>query len=499
MRPISRVNDPLLAKAIQAEVKRRQGIAAKTLFDRTPQQLSSDRIAFYLDRVHAKQRAFLLDTHRYKALLCPRGTGKTTGTLYHVLMSAEKHPGSTIAYVVPDSKAHAKDLFWLPLKHLDEELHLGLQFKEVEKRVITPNGTNILLLAAHDKDSPTRLRGTPFSCVVLDECKDFGPHFETLVVEAVVPRLGDFDGTLILAGTPGDLLDGLFFRITTQKPDGWGVHTWVKPDNTFLPKQERDLQWIEEHRYKPFGLDRNSAKFRREQLAEWVAEDSQRGYMYDPCKNAWDGELNPIIEYDYICGIDIGKKDATVFVIMAFSSYDPNLYVVEAHAFHPMHIQEIADTYDGFNQRYEFVSTVADCGGLGVLITDDINHRYGFNWKPAEKKQKASYVAQMNSDFIMGRIKCEESSILAKAWCRSVKDPKTMLPLHSDEGDAALYAWRESLHWTGAYSPVPPVEGSPEYWYKREQEMVAKAVDRKKSGSNTWRAPSDAKEELVYE
>lgn len=493
-RPIPRVKDAVVAKAILAEAKRRRNIAAQTLFDRTPVELASSRISFFLDRVHAKQRDFLLDTHRYKALLCPRGTGKTTGTLYHVLMSAEKHPRSTIAYVVPDSKAHAKDLFWLPLKELDEKLQLGLTFKEVEKRVITPNGTNILLLAAHDKDSPTRLRGTPFSCVVLDECKDFGPHFETLVVEAVVPRLGDFDGTLILAGTPGDVLDGLFFRITTQKPDGWGIHHWVKSDNTFLQPNERDLSWIETNRYLPFGLDRNSAKFRREQLAEWVAEDSQRGYKYDPTKNAYDGTLNPVIAYDYICGIDIGKKDATVFAIMAFSSYDPNLYVVEAHAFHPMHIQEIAETYDRFNERYAFVSTVADTGGLGVLITDDINHRYGFDWKPAEKKQKASYVAQMNSDFIMGRIKCREDNILAKAWVRSIKDPKTQLPLHSDEGDAALYAWRESLHWTGAYSAVPPVEGSPEYWYKREQEMVANAVKRKQNGSNTFRAPSDSNE-----
>lgn len=490
---LSRVQDAVQARAILQEAQRRRAILDQTVFDRTPKPLPADRVAFFLDRVHAKQKKFLLDKHRYKALLCPRGTGKTTGTLYHVLMSAERHPRSTIAYVVPDSKAHAKDLFWLPLKELDEKLQLGLTFKEVEKRVITPNGTNILLLAAHDKDSPTRLRGTPFSCVVLDECKDFGPHFETLVVEAVVPRLGDFDGTLILAGTPGDVLDGLFFRITTDRPEGWGIHHWVKSDNTFLKKNERDLKWIEEHRYRPFGLDRHSAKFRREQLAEWVSEDSQRGYRYDPLKNSWDEVLNPLIEYEYICGIDIGKRDATVFVVMAFSNHDPNLYVIEAHAFHPMHIQEIADTYFDFHTRYGFVATVADTGGLGVLITDDINHRYGFDWKSAEKRQKASYVEQMNSDFIMGRIKCSETNILAAAWLRSIRDPKTGLPLHSDEGDAALYAWRESLHWTGKYTAAPPVVGSPEYWYAREQEMVAYAI-KNKSKQNNWmeNAPSDA-------
>lgn len=494
-KPQLRVTDAIVAKAVLAEQQRRKAIAAQVTFDRTPVKLTQSRIDFFLSRVHDKQKAFLLDESRYKALLCPRGTGKTTATLYHVLLSAEQHPGSTIAYVVPDSKQHAKDLFWLPLKELNKKLQLGLLFKEVEKRVITPNGTNILLLAAHDKDSPTRLRGTPFSCVVLDECKDFGSHFETLVVEAVVPRLGDFDGTLILAGTPGDVLDGLFFRITTQKPKGWGVHVWVKSDNSFLKDEERDLDWIEEHRYRPFGLDRTSAKFRREQLAEWVAEDSARGYMYEAKRNGWDNILNPTINYDYICGIDIGKRDKTVFVVNAFSTFDPNLYCVEAHAFNPMHIQEIAEKYAEFNNRYGFIATVADTGGLGVLITDDINHRYGFNWKAAEKKQKASYVEQMNSDFLTGRIKCSEDSILAKAWTKSVRDPKSGLPLHSDEGDAALYAWRESLHWTGQYQERPPVVGSKEYWYKVEQDMIAQAVKNKQKRENWFdNAPSDRNE-----
>lgn len=454
-------------------------MSAAKLFDRTPKNLSREREDFYLSRCHVKQRAFLNDTHRYKALLCPRGTGKTTATQFHTLMSAEKHPGSTIAYVVPDSKAHAKDLFWLPLRELNQQLNLNLKFNEVEKRVTHPNGTNILLLAAHDKDSPTRLRGTPFSLVVLDECKDFGAHFETLVVEAVVPRLGDFDGTLVLAGTPGEVLEGLFYDITAKGREGWGIHTWVKSDNTFLPKEERDLEHVWRLRYKPFGIGMDDPKFLREQKAVWVADDTNRAYQYDALRNDWNGELNPHIEFEHVCGIDLGKRDATVFAVGAFSTYDPNLYVRDLTKHHPLNLEQIATEYRRLDAIYGFVSCVVDTGGLGVMIVDDINHRFGFGWKAAEKRQKASYVEQMNTDFLLGRIKCPSDSILAKTWLRLVRDPKTLLPMHSDEADAALYMWRESLHWTGAYQQPGPEKGTPDWYASHEQAQIDRAIQER--------------------
>lgn len=474
-RPLS-VDNAITAQAVIAEAERRAKIAKSKIFDRTPVPLTAERLDFFTSRCHAKQQIFLKDNHRYKALMCPRGTGKTTVTMFETIMAAEKHPRSTIAYIVPDSKSHAKDLFWLPLKELNKLLVLNLKFNEVDKRVTHPNGTNILLLAAHDENSPTRLRGTPFSLVVLDECKDFGAHFETLIVEAVVPRLGDFDGTLVLAGTPGQVLEGLFYEVTSGKKKGWGVHVWTKADNTFLPEDERDLDKVHTLRYEPFGIGKDDPKFLREQKAMWIAEKSNRAYLYDTEKNGWDGELNPSIEYQYICGIDLGKRDATIFCVGAFSTYDVNLYYVELTSHHPLHLAQIADEYKRLNAAYSFVSVVVDTGGLGVMIVDDINYRFGFNWEPAEKKQKANIIEQMNTDFQIGRIKCHEYTPLAKEWLKLTKDPKTYLPRHTDIGDAALYTYRKSLHWTGAYvQPLPP-KYSKEWYHATQDAEIAAAI-----------------------
>src|SRR5262249_35418298 len=152
------------------------------LFDKTKVELSPERWDFYLSKCHTKQGLFLRDGARFKALLCPRRTGKTTTTLFATLLAGEQHPGSTIFYIVPDSKSHARRLFWKPFRELNAALQLGLEFFEAEKRMTMPNGSQVHLFGAHDKDAAVQLRGDALSLAILDECKDFGPHFEEVVV-----------------------------------------------------------------------------------------------------------------------------------------------------------------------------------------------------------------------------------------------------------------------------------------------------------------------------
>jgi hypothetical protein len=494
MRRITKVTDAVTAAAVLREHTRRQMQKNRTLFDRSRKEIKAHDLDMILSRCHQKQRDLLLNPSRFKALLSPRRVGKTTYNLYEVLVHDKKYPRSMIAYIVPDSKAHAKDLFWLPMKELDEKLGLGLTFKEVEKRVITPNGTNILILGAHDADSPQRLRGNPYSLVLLDECKDFGPHFEELVVEAVLPGLDDYGGTLVLSGTPGNVFQGLFYKITTTDPEGWEVSRWIKSDNTFLRPEARDLQKVWETSYKPFGLGMDSPKFRREQKAEWVSDESEQAYLYNPDRNYFSGELNPLISYDHICGIDIGKRDKLVIQPAAFSAYDTNLTYLDGHAERGMYIETMVQKWREMNAKYHFIGTVVDTGGLGVMIVDDVNMRYGLNWQAAQKGNgyKLAAVKQMNSDFLLGRIKAHPDSVAAKAWARSIKCPKTGLPLHSDEGDAALYVHRYSYHWQGAPQAEKPASHSTEWWQEQEQEAIANALKKRQGTDGIFgRAISD--------
>lgn len=474
-------HDPLLQRAILKEQAKRAQRGKVRLFDRSEQEIPQHQLEEIYSKCHAKQREMLESRERFKLVCCPRRTGKSFYNILECWIHALRFPNSMIAYIVPDSRAHAKDLFWLPAKQLNEKMGLGWVFKEVEKRVITPNGTNIIILGAHDKESPQRLRGNPYSLVLLDECKDFGPHFEELVVEAVLPGLGDYQGTLVLAGTPGHRFEGLFYRISTSQPEGWKVARWIKSDNTFLHEKERDLNHVWEEGYKPFGLTRDSPRFRREQLAEWVREDSERAYHFHPVRNFWNGELTASKTWQFLCGIDIGKRDQTVIQPAAFSYEDLNLYYLEPFAQRGMYIEQLYDEWAKLNRTYNFVGTVVDTGGLGVMIVDSINMRHGCNWEAAKKGPgyKLGAVEQMNSDFLLGRIKAEPDSKIARAWSRSIVDPKTSLPTHSDECDAALYLHRFSYHWQGANPVAPPKPGSPDWWNKQESEAIENAVKKR--------------------
>lgn len=485
---VTRVVDAVTAKAVLEELARRKKRVGANLFDRGEKTVAEHDLDSLLAKCHAKQRALLLDRSRFKALICPRRTGKTMYNLFEVLLHDMRFPGSKMAYIVPDSKGHAKDLFWLPMKEMNRKLDLGLVFKEVEKRIEFPSGSHVIMLGAHDETSPARLRGDAYSLVLLDECKDFGPHFEELVLEAVLPGLGDYGGTLVLSGTPGAEFVGLFYKITTEEPEGWTVAKWIKSDNTFLREEERDLQKVWETSYRPFGLGMDSPRFLREQKAMWVADDSERAYLYHPKRNYFSGELDAGKPWDFICGIDIGKRDKMVIQPGAFSEYDPNLYYLETFAERNMQIEGMYRKWKELNDKYQFVGTVVDTGGLGVMIVDDINMRYGVAWEAAQKgnNYKLGAVQQMNNDLLLGRIKAHPDSLVAQAWAKSIRDVRTGLPKHSDECDAALYLHRYSYHWQGNAPGNDPTYHSDQWWQLEEQQAVQDAIDRRKRRSNDF-------------
>lgn len=491
---VSHVHDAVVARAVLAEQNRRQTVSGTRLFSRERRPISRAVRQLIERRCHAKQREMLLNTARFKLVCCPRRTGKTTYNIFETIVHDDMFPGSMIAYIVPDSKAHAKDLFWEPAKKMNEALHLGWIFKEVEKRIITPNGTHIILLGSGDKDSVGRLRGSAWSLVLFDEAKDFGSHFSELVMEAVLPGLGDYGGSMIMSGTPGDIFDGIFYEISTTTPEGWCVAKWIKSDNTFLRAEERDLQKVWETAYKPLNIAMDSPKFRREQKAEWVREDSERAYLYHPVRNYYCGELNPLIEYEYICGIDIGKGDKLVLQPAAFSYADENLYYLEPIARRGMFLEQMCEQWEILHKKYNFIGTVVDTGGLGVMIVDDLNMRKGYNWQAAKKGvgYKLGAVEQMNNDFLMGKIKAHPDSLIAQAWSRSIKNKDNGLPMHSDECDAALYVHRYSFHWQGAYATPTPEKSTDAWWLEQEKEEIEKAIAlRKQRNFGRMQAISD--------
>lgn len=496
--------------AALAELVKRKKQRSVALFDKTFKPLSPAEWAFYLEKCHPKQKAFLKDPCKRKALLCPRRTGKTTTLLFTALIAARQDPGSDIAYVVPSSKEHAQRLFWRPLRKMDQSLNLGLEFKIAENVVVTPENSHIYVFGAKNTNSESKLRGNAWSAVFLDECKDFGKNFETLIIEAVLPGLEDYDGTLILGGTPGSVLDGVFYNVTEKRPEGWSVHKWIKSDNIFLPEEARDLGQIERREYFPFGLTSASPKFRREQLAEWCTDETERVYLYDEKRNEWPGKTHEDLptghKWLYVLGLDLGERDENAFIVGAFSLTCPYLYIVHQYHRARMSIDELAEhTRMLISMLGPFTLMVADTGGYGRGIVTDLQTRHNLPFEAADKTgNKLGNVAQMNSDFVCGRIKCNSTTDLALEWKKltrryNVNTKKYKLD-HTDLGDAALYAWKASKHYA-ARSVKEPVQPYTERWYElKEQEAINDAIKKRRGkGQYATTALSDGNSRFYQE
>lgn len=490
------------AKAILAKAAALRSKNNAQLFQKVEHELSEAEWDYFREHSHPKQFELLKSKSQFKALLSCRRWGKTTYAILETIIHSRRFPKSTIFYIVPDSKAHARRLFWRPFTQLNQQLGLNLSFHETDKRITTPEGTDILLFGAHDKDAAVQLRGdqSGLSLAILDECKDFGPYFEEVVEEAVIPALRDWGGTLVLQGSPGNILSGLFYEVTRPdshlETEGWHVVRGRVADNTFNKPEDQNEKLIWSRYYKKLGISMDSPRFRREIQGEWCTDDSERVYLYDSTRNHYDfsgsgphglptGPNGEQHEWCYCLGLDLGERDANAFVVYAFSETARELYAVDAFARSHMSIAEIYQKYREFEAKYDtFTFAVADTYGYGRGIVTELQTRYQLPLVAADKgKNKLGNIALMNSDFLTGRIRCHRDSPLAQEWLKLAKKvhpvtQKVMLE-HSDYGDAALYGWKASLHWASEEIPVKPLPNSEEAFYTQDQEAFEKALKRR--------------------
>lgn len=496
--------DPAVARAARLELARRAAIQGEKLFQKKAKEVRPDFLRALLDRCHRAQELLLLDLAERIALLTPRRVGKTTFMMFKVILTDLRYPGSAMLYIVPDSRKHARQLFWKPLREANEKLKLGYEFYEADHRVTTPSGTDIFLLAAHDTDSITQVLGDAYSAVFCDECKAFGAHFEELLLEGIIPALNDYGGTLVLASSPGKIQDGYFYKATTGQIPGYSVHKWTKADNTFLRAEARDLDLLA----LDYPKGKEDARYKRDVLGEWACDDDERVYQYDVVRNGWDGVLpEGPHQWMYVTGADFGERDKNAFAVWAFAPTDRYVYLVEDFAQDHMSVDELANKFWEYMLKYpNMVSIVGDTLGYGRGIVTELQNRKGIPIKAAEERgNKGGSIALMNSDFLFGRIKCDPGRPIAKEWLKLFKriHPKTRKVImdHTDLGDAGLYGWKEAQHWASTDFIPEPTPGTPLYWQKVEQDAIDKAVSRRKENKNTdggwWGKPLSSKKGTV--
>lgn len=463
------------------------------------------------------QQYLIDDPSTRKAALCPRRSGKSWAAMAYAHIVCLKQPNARVVIATLTLKT-AKNIYWWEMEAFARHYGLNLDRNLNELRVDFPNGSKIMLIGAESKAQVDKLRGGKYNLIIIDECKSFPEIILTeLIREVMEPALDDYKGTLLLIGTPGNLLAGPFYEATfpgliDDREDSnlrgqpfsrcyanpepywkrtkgteprWSRHTWSRQDNVFIPHL-----WAESLKRKAReGWDDDHPTWLREYLGHWVPADS--AYVYalnamirkDKDRCLWYPDLKsnekfglPPGNWHYVLGLDLGFEDDTALCIVAYNDLDPILYHCWEMKKPHLDVDQVGTWVEHARSLVDgqFDAIVGDFGGGGKQIIETFRRRYGINIIAAEKTQKFDYIELLNADYLSGRIRIMKNSDLYHEKCMLTWDlskaSKEMLAktgklreapeLPNHLCDAFLYTWRYCYHFFAKRFDAGPPIGS---------------------------------------
>lgn len=432
-----------------------------------------------LDPLFPKQNEFILDESRFVSAQCSRRAGKTNGLAIRFFKTMEKHPGCQCIYLAL-TRESSKDIMWPVLQELNTQFNIGCQFVESNLEMKHPNGATLKLYGADMKNFIKRLKGRKYPGVAIDEAQDFGVHLQSLIDDVLTPSISDYkDGWLALTGTPGPVPQGFFFEVTRNGKYGFSRHEWTILDNPYMPNPDafiKDLiarrEWTDNH---PTLL--------REWRNKWVLDVQSLWVNYNESVNHFEHlPIGP--KWTYIMGIDLGFKDADAIAVLAWSSSDPNTYLVEEVITRKQGITDLVNQIESLSKKYDVAKMVIDEGGLGKKIAEEIRRRHHIPVVAADKARKQENVELLNDNLRRGVFKANKDSRFAQDsylvqidWDKSTPN-KIVIKKHphSDIIDAVLYSFKESPAYTYVKPKEPAKYGTLD-WAKEERDRMEEQAE----------------------
>lgn len=417
-----------------------------------------------------KQIQAIEDNSPFVSICTTRRAGKSTAKGAKALEVADKYPNCEIPYIAL-TRDSTERIVWKVLKEFIEKYNLPYRAIDSELKIKTQKGSTIFLIGADQKNFVERFRGAKFPIAFIDEGQSFRQSvLQTLVQDILEPCVSDYQGQIIVSGTPGPVPKGFFYEIT-HGLHGFTTHSWSVVDNPHLP--HITPTWLDEMLARK-GQTRENPTFKREWLGEWVEDLDALVYKYKRGRNDYSGEV-PQGSFR-VLSIDFGFHDKTVFGITAYHPHSPKIWIemIEAHA--EMIPTEIALRAQQLIARFKPTRIIADTGGLGKSIAEEMRRRYSIPVEAAEKTDKWTWISLMNGDFIDGNILVHDSCAEYKDQLMTLsKDDKgnedPTMP--NDSCDAALYGYR--LAYAYAHKPkVEPPKNAAEKFSRQETEWLKK-------------------------
>lgn len=425
-----------------------------------------------------RQLPFGTETARQVTAVCTRRAGKSYACAAKLIDVARKKPGCVALYITL-SRINAKRLVWGIVKELAEKYSIGARVLEAELCLDLSNGSRIYLSGAADESEVEKFRGLALGIVIVDEAQSFPGYLAKLVDEVLAPALMDFAGQLFLVGTPGPVPVGYFHDCATSS--AWAHHAWSVVDNPWIERKSGFTpQALLAQELERRGVTVDDASIQREWFGRWVLDANALVFRFDPALNGRSGAR---AWQHYVIGVDLGFDDADAIAVLGWRDDSPEIDLVEEWVGAKQSITALMERVKSAYDRYQPVAVVADTGGLGKKIAEEITQRTQVPIEAAEKERKLEHIELLNDAMRTARFFAPVDSRFADdcmrvEWDRSNPEkPKISERFHSDIADAVLYAWRRALAWTFVEpkSPAPRIN-TPE-WFEQQQQMQQQELE----------------------
>lgn len=437
------------------------------------------------------QNNFILDNTRFIVAQCSRRAGKSNGLAIRFFRTMESHPRSRSVYLSL-TRESAFEIMWPALIDIDDRFKLGCTFTESKLLITHPNGSQLKLFGADQKNFAKRLKGKKHPAIAIDEAQDFGSHLQSLVDDVLTPCMTDYsDAWLALTGTPGPIPAGYWYQVSHERKYGFSWHGWTLLDNPYLPDPQGFITDLKERR----EWDDTHPTLQREWYNQWVLdlESLWIRYVKEKCHYLYLPDAN----WNYLLGVDLGYEDADALAVLAYSDVGPTTYLVDEVVIPHQGLTELVNEINKIRERYDISKIVCDEGGLGKKMAEEIRRQHKIPIHPADKKRKQETVTFLNDAMRKGYFKAKGDSRFARDSQniqidreKTTEDKYKLKGPHSDIIDAVIYAFKESP----AYSweaPKPAVKvGSPQWMKKQEEDMFTQALERaqleKEASGGMW-------------
>jgi len=426
------------------------------------------------DDLFEAQLKFVAGSSKRRAALCGRRAGKTEGTGYWFIEGGLEAPNETSVFIALSS-GHCMRTLWTSLTRIIlRRPELGLKLTQSRGDLICrfPNGHQIWMAGAKNRAEIEKFRGNRYKRVAIDEAGSFGAHLEELVEDVLEPALMDLDGELALTGSPPVLPVGYFWEVTTGangRPQ-WPVSHWTVLENPHIPHAAEYLRAKREAN----GWSEDHPRYRREYLGEWVRDEGAMVFPYDGQRNAyWD--LPTGGAWTNVTGMDLGFVDPTAWVTESYRDGYSEVWMRKVYEESGLIPSVVAVKTEAWLRDFPG-RCVADTGGQGKPIVEEMRRRYGLGVLPADKKAKRAAIEVMRGDVLSGVLKLHpvECALIIDEWSR----------LQWDEGhegfdercgahlsDAALYAHRDCRARYREPPPPKPLPGT-DAWARQERDRI---------------------------